>query len=323
MKYFLILFVIFNLLTSTKLYADTDIITITYDNDIFIGNDSGYTNGIFISTYDLEDQNNKPSPTLLVKPLTWSLFDKNYGFTVNAYTFGQIMMTPHDIELDTPPENDLPYTGLLFVNTTFLNIHESYADKIGTTLGVVGPLSGAEEVQKWVHKLIGSDEPRGWDTETKNELVFQFSRGRVWRSWHSDHMDMLTGAEINLGTLSSAVKAGAMLRYGSGLAKSFATPLLSSSKTTNPVAVTGGWYVYAGIDMGYTFNQIFTDGNTFQESRSIDYDHKSLGLTAGFAYSWENVFFSLTINDANAITQTDERLKDLTQYGSLTLGWRN
>ena len=73
----------------------------------------------------------------------------------------------------------------------------------------MGPSSGAEFAQEQVHSLTGSDEPEGWDTQLENEPVFQFSRGRVWRSWESadKHFDLLLDSEAKLGTISSAVTA--------------------------------------------------------------------------------------------------------------------
>jgi len=40
-------------------------------------------------------------------------------------------------------------------------IHKQYADKISTTIGIVGALSLAEKSQSLVHTLTGSDEAKG------------------------------------------------------------------------------------------------------------------------------------------------------------------
>jgi hypothetical protein len=37
------------------------------------------------------------------------------------------------------------------------------------TVGVVGPASFAEQTQKRIHEIVNADEPRGWNTQLKNE----------------------------------------------------------------------------------------------------------------------------------------------------------
>ncbi len=311
-------------LTSSVALADLNWASLTVDNDIFVGTDNGYTNGFFFSLYETEPESS--DVPLMVRPLAWSLPNTSYIGTVNSYTLAQTMITPDDITIENPPETGLPYAGMLALNRTFLAINRTYADKLSTTLGVVGPASFAEESQKFVHKIIGSDEPLGWDTQLENELVFQLTRGRLWRSWVSESgkMDFLSTAELAIGTISSSVAGGVLFRYGRGLEKSFPTPLFNSSRISNPAAVDGGWYVYTGLTPTYTFNQIFADGNTFVDSRSVDYDHSQLEFSIGFAYAWENISVTFAINDSNVIVKdsVDDELRDLTRYGALSVAWR-
>ncbi len=81
----------------------------------------------------------------------------------------------------------------------------------------------------------------------------------------------------------------------------------------------------AGAKFGYTFNQIFTDGNKFRDAASIDYNRESLGLGLGFAWSWQNYSLTFAINERNILqsSDTDEALEDLTQFGTLTYSWRS
>ncbi|TQV85956.1 lipid A deacylase LpxR family protein [Aliikangiella coralliicola] len=316
-------------------YAEFEWVSYTLDNDLFIGNDSGYTNGLSVALYDSEESSGEeggfagkdpqPKPSWMLSPLLWSLKDEGYMGAVNIYTIGQSMITPEDIQVEVPSEEDLPYAGLLFINNTFLAINENFADKISTSIGVVGPLSLAEESQKFVHELIGADEPLGWDTQLKNELVFQFSRARAWRSWISDDqsMDLVTSVEASLGTISSSVNVGVMFRYGTDLSRTYATELLNTTRTSNPAAIDGGWYIYTIVNSGYLFNQIFTDGNTFRDSRSIDYRNEFVGISIGLAYSWKDYSLSVAFNDANLISDdSEEQLKNLTEYGTITFAYR-
>lgn len=308
--------------------AEMDWFSVTLDNDLFVGEDSGYTNGIYFSAFDVGDSASLPVPEhdFWVQPLLWSMPTKGVEGAINAYTFGQTMNTPTDIEVANPGADELPYSALLALTNSYVVVNADYADRVSTTLGVVGPWALGEEAQKLVHKLTDSDEPQGWDTQIKNEVVFQLSRGRAWRTWEaaSGRVDLLTSAEIMLGTIASAIDGGVVLRYGSNLASSYATTLFSSARTANPAATQHGWFVYGGFKAGYVFNQIFTDGNTFRDSRAVDYDHEFIAVTAGLAYSWEDFALTFAINDANLLQDgsTEDAIDSLTRFGTITAAWR-
>ena len=314
------------LLTSDSLSADIDWMSFTFDNDTLINDDSGYSNGLFLSTYDVGGQTEAMSAhDFWVSPLMWSMPAQRPRAGANTYTIGQVMNTPSDITVADPPLSELPYSGMLFFTNNYLKIFDDVADRVGVTIGVVGPLSGAEATQKFVHDLTDANEPKGWDTQLENELVFQLTRGRIWRSWisTSGNIDLLTVADVEIGTISSSVNGGFIVRYGRDLISSFSIPLLSTSRTTNPASIEGGWYIYAGFSAGYIFNQIFTDGNTFRDSRSIDYDPERVGASVGVAYSWQNYSLTFAVNDVNIIQDSsNEALDELTEYGTLTFGWR-
>lgn len=306
--------------------ADFQWSSLTLDNDLFLGNDSGYTNGLYISFLDVDNSTSAPTPPWLTKILAWSLPERTLG-AYNSYTVGQTMLTPSDITVEIPSEDDLPYAALLYLNNSHITISKSdrQADKISTSIGVVGPWALGEEAQKFVHSLTGSDDPKGWDTQLKNEVVFQIGRARTWRSWvsKSQHMDIVNSAEVGLGTISSGVTVNSVFRYGSRLQDSFSTFLLGGSRASNPLAANSGWYTYIGIGAAYSFNQIFTDGNTFSDSRSFETDRESVGGVIGITKSWPGFAFSFAINDTNLIDKRDNtELKDMTRYGSFTLAFK-
>jgi len=321
------IFLSVSLSLATAANAEINWISVTLDNDLFVNSDNGYTNGLYVSLYDTGTiPNELPSHDFWVEPLMWSMQKDNIKGVINAYTIGQTMNTPSDINIIDPDEKELPYSALLSLTNSYMAVTPNYADRVSTTIGIVGPAAFGEQAQKFVHSIIGADEPQGWDTQLENELLFQFSRARTWRTWasKSDHYDLLTSADFSLGTIKSSVDTGVTIRYGRDLINSYATTLLNSSRISNPVTVDDGWFVYAGVKAGYVFNQIFTDGNTFHDSRSINYDHEFVGLTAGFAYAWEGFSLTFAVNDANIIQtgRSAKTLKNLTQYGTLTLAWR-
>ena len=49
------------------------------------------------------------------------------------------------------------------------------------SLGIVGPGSGAENLQNSFHDLIGQDHPNGWGGQIQNTPVVQLLHERTWR----------------------------------------------------------------------------------------------------------------------------------------------
>jgi hypothetical protein len=307
--------------------AEVEWMLFTMDNDTFVGNDNGYTNGIYVSWLDTPE--GKPAEIgFLARAMKWSLPDNGssgIGFSIG--TIGQTMITPDDIEEDPPilPPDDLPYGGLLFYSDTFVQVQQSHADSISVTLGVVGENSFADETQDFVHDLISSDEPCCWDEQLDDEVVFQVSRGRVWRTWVSDsgNSDFLLSADLALGTISSQVGAGFMYRYGRQMRHSYATALLISSRTTNPVSSQTGWYLFAGARASYLGNQIFLDGSKSYDDdfEEIDYQEDRVSVTVGLAYSWKEWSFTFAMNDLN-VDEDSDQAEEYSEYGTFTLAWK-
>ena len=308
-------------------HAQFDWVAVTLDNDSFVNTDDGYTNGLYISLFETgESSQSTPSHDFWITPFMWSMPKAEEREAVNAYMIGQTMITPSDISIANPGENEIPYSALLGMTNSFVTYSPTVADQVSASIGIVGPAAFGEEVQTAVHDLIGATDPQGWDTQLENEVVFQFSRARTWRTWtsNSQNFDLLLNSEITMGTIRSDINSGAVLRYGRGLEESYVTTMFANSRMLNPSAINYGKYVYFRVQTGYLFNQIFTDGNTFRDSRSVDYEHEFIELSVGLAWSWKNYSVSFAVSDANILQSgvEEETLKNLTQYGTLTFAWR-
>lgn len=297
-----------------------DAVTFTLDNDLFIASDDGYTNGIYGSWYYYGFADQQPEISWLVQPLKWSLRNKQGEFAVSAYSIGQSIFTPEDILRTNPDPDDIPYAGLLFISNTHVVSHGTYADSISTIVGVIGPISGAERMQKFFHRLTDSELAQGWGSQLENEVIFKFTRGRSWRNWVSENgrYDVLSGANIGIGTLESSINAGVTFRYGNQLSMSHVSGSFILNRTSNFIAVNNGWFAYLMIGTRLVANQINFDGNTFRDSRSVKLDHTHLALTSGLAYSWGDISATLAYADYSF---TDNEHSNLSRLGTLTIAW--
>ncbi|MFC3154334.1 lipid A deacylase LpxR family protein [Gilvimarinus japonicus] len=296
----------------------TDWLSLVWQNDLFTGRDGGgYTNGLFVSLYQVADAEPIDEP-LFTKPLNWMLND-SFDLAFNEHTVGQAMVTPADISKPVPDPNDVPYAGLLIYRASRVLVDDNIADMVRTTIGVVGPASMAEQTQKFIHKVVGSAEPKGWDYQLENEPVFALRRARVWRYELSAMTDVVLLAQARAGNLESAVGGGAIVRFGRGLANSFATTLLQQGRTSSPAAVESGWYVYGGFEADYVFNNILVNGNSYRDSPSSDLRHEQLSFTAGVSYAWDSL--SLTFGYKSG-TKLDTHDSSRDNFGTLSLAWK-
>lgn len=153
-------------------HSDFDWMATTIDNDLFIGSDDGYTNGLYLSLFDVEELTEEKvvKPHFWMYPLMWSMRSESAHLVVNSYTVGQTMSTPSDITIEEPSEDELPYSALLAITNSYTYIGSNFADQVATTIGIIGPSAFGAEAQKFVHKIVGSDEPLGWDTQRTHSL---------------------------------------------------------------------------------------------------------------------------------------------------------
>ncbi len=293
----------------------------SFDNDIFAGTDGGYTNGLYLSWYDLPDgghhsARNVPWYYRLQTALTGA---DSSGESVLTHNIGQTMITPADIQQVPPDPEDIPYSGVLFWQGSVLFGRGEVTDFSTLFLGVLGPASLAEQSQKLVHRATGSDQPQGWGYQLHNEPLIAIRYGRFWQNLHFDgnvEYDVVTGAQAGFGNFLSSVETGAYFRVGSKLDTSYSLLALSSGREINPTAHSGGWFAYVGGSVQYVLNSVFSDGNTFRDSPSVALDRRVNSATIGVALSskyWGGSF-SFT-NQGGVGSGSNGRQK----YGSVTV----
>ena len=145
-------------------------------------------------------------------------------------------------------------------------------------IGIVGPSAFGEEVQNNFHELIRSYEVRGWDNQLNDEVAFAVLAERQERFVLDDallglKLDLIPNAGVTLGTLRTDAKLGATLRYGNDLRSDFGPPRIRPAVGGSGFFEASGdfsWYLFAGAEGRAVARNIFLDGNTFQDSASVD-----------------------------------------------------
>ncbi|WBV41537.1 lipid A deacylase LpxR family protein [Pseudoroseomonas cervicalis] len=271
--------------------------TFSIENDMFGGSDRYYTNGFQFSW-------RSPSADL-PEPLTW-LNDRldwmmGPGTLRWGVALGQSLYTPQDTETTQPSLRDRPYAAFLYGAVTLNRITERTSSTFELQLGVVGPSALGEFVQNNYHDLINVDQVNGWRTQLKDEPAINAIIERKLRLPLGEvaglQMEAIPSVTLSLGNVATYAGAGGLLRIGQGLEADFGPPrirpALAGSHWIQP-RQDFGWYVFAGADGRAVARDIFLDGNTWRDSRSVDKRLLVGDFQAGVAVLWRGMRFAYT-----------------------------
>jgi len=272
-------------------------LSIVVENDIF-HSDRYYTNGVRASWLS------KPgagSAWALKAAHLFPLFPEQATVQAN-YAIGQNMYTPKDITVETLSEDDRPYAGWLYGSVGLIAETGNWLDQLELTVGVVGPASMAEDTQKLVHRNIGSKKPMGWDNQLKNEIGIGLTYQRSWRGLVSGKSlgldyDITPHAGGALGNIYTYANSGLTVRYGKQLPLDYGPPRIQPSMPGSEFFVPQikmRWYIFAGIEGRAIAHNLFLDGNTFQDSHSIDKDQFVGDLQYGIVITKKKLRVSYT-----------------------------
>lgn len=275
-----------------------------WENDAIADDDGGYTNGFVYSWGRLVDQHKRP--TWMDKTSQWLPFPDivNHQEAV-SYQVAQAIFTPSDIKTEALIDDDRPYAGLLLASLNHYRFNEKTAIHYEFILGAVGPISGAEQLQRFIHELIDANIPQGWDNQLENELVFRVGYEQLWRLHDLKlgknlEYDLLMAGDIKGGNLSSDLGAGISIRLGKGLANSFPMAWLTPGRGLASLSGTekGQWNIFATLYGNYVFNDITIDGNTFENSHSVELIHSQGRYVIGANYFFQNWSVSFSVQES-------------------------
>jgi hypothetical protein len=323
------------------------------ENDYFGGTDRHYTNGFKMAwlTGDLTDWGKRGWRQSFLEALPFVNHpgsQKNLGLAV-----GQQIFTPQDISATNPDPNDRPYAGWSYLEFSFLAKTEHVADTIAIQVGMVGPHSYADDIQTWAHHLTDNEIPRGWDYQLEDEVGLNIAWERKWRGytrtfarinradWRAGEtiasvrsrqphwgMDFMPHIGVVLGNVHTYANLGATVRAGYNLPSDFGVSMMrpaglasSPIDDADPRVNESGWslFAFAGVDARAVARNIFLDGNTFKDSRSVEKKPYVTDLSYGFGVVKDS--FQMTFTRVVRSREFETLPQNNSDFGSVTLSW--
>ena len=213
--------------------------------------------------------------------------------------FGQSIFTPDDTGAEDPDPEDRPYAGWAYGGLSFIqDTDRRRLDHLELLAGIVGPAAQGRPTQNDWHQFIGVDTANGWDRQVHNEPGIMLTYERKYRFIQpiagGFAVDAIPEAGVTLGNVMTYGEVGTMLRFGRNLEADYGPsrirPSLSGTGYFNADYLEDpfGFYVYVGAQGRAIAQNIFLDGNSWRNSRSVDKEHFVGDLTGGVALFWSN-----------------------------------
>lgn len=261
-----------------------------FENDLFADTDQYYTNAVKFTwlTKDVREyQQVLPKwlmPATRLAPRVSPPSEEEPLALYNvAFSLGQDIYTPDNIESSTLLENERPYAGWLYGGLALHRKTVTHLDTFELSVGIVGPSALGEESQNSVHRYRDIDEANGWDHQLHDEPGFLLTWQRHSRMASIEKKngfcaDFIPHYGVTLGNVLSTLNTGAESRIGYRIPKDFGTSLIRpGSILSDPFLGSEdsnsrffGFHFFLGVDGRTVGQNIFLDGNTWEDSHSVD-----------------------------------------------------
>ncbi len=282
--------------------GDSGFWSLQLENDMWGSRDDRfYTNGLQFSYVSP-----RPPPSYLDSITDRIPFYHKSDQGFFGFNLGQQIFTPEDIEESLLQINDRPYAGWLYVESIIGHRYQDLGDReklngFILTLGVVGPASFAEESQRWVHNVVGSPDPKGWEHQLSNELGIGLTYLHRWRRIfdidEARQREITIHSGVTLGNVYSYGSLGFMTRWGTHLKDDIGPPTISPGFPGLPIFNANrqmNWYLFAGLEVRAMGRNIFLDGNTNVDSHSVEKETWVADLQLGVAFHFEKFRLSFS-----------------------------
>jgi hypothetical protein len=309
--------------------------SVLFENDLFADTDRHYTNGIKLSwtSRDLRQYSHWEHTPEWMTGLFQSMDRFQPGREKNIGLFaGQKIFTPNDIQRRDLIVDDRPYAGWLYGGMSLNSKNTRALDTIEIQLGLVGPAALGEETQNFVHELRDIPTAKGWDNQLENELAFALVYQRKQRLWEFFDPGSLLGADLighiggAGGTVFTYANAGIEMRVGRNIPADFGTSLIRPGGDVSAPVLTAdaphhdprrfGVHAFAAVTGRTVLRDVFLDGNTFEDSHSVDSNTLVGDLIVGTGVAWHGM--KLTYSQVLRTREFDGQDTG-SQYGSVNL----
>ena len=307
-----------------------------FDNDVFFGKDNKISSGWSLQRHSAVVESwdalggigrwGAVFPTLAKEGLVYR----------SGIAVGQVIQTPDDLSRSDLIEDDVPYAGVLALHASWYAFSDEEFRGFNIVVGVVGPLSLAEQTQKTIHKWIDGIEPKGWDNQLSTEPVINCTYMRKKKIWRMGNpagisFDAAINGDVGLGNLFTHAGVSLEMRLGRNMEGGFMSvpnPVgldmyyMASLKPAYPEKAS--FYASLVLRGNVIVHTIFSDGNTFRDSHSVDKEPLVGQVIGGLHYERKRwgIHFNGLISADTVDTKKTFAAEGRECLGTIVVEWR-
>lgn len=211
-----------------------------FDNDTFAGEDNAFTAGLSLQYHSpLYDSWGEGRGSVFAGIERWvgrvvpGLGDDGEGGRRVRLAIGlsQQIYTPEDLSNSGLQPDDMPWAGVLGINGVMSSFNNQRLGAIQLYLGCMGPCSGAEHIQRFVHETLGVGETlSGWENQLETTPLFNLNYTYKYKlrtctdeaySPGRFAADLAVGGQAAVGNYFSFADAQVEFRFGWGMPMGF------------------------------------------------------------------------------------------------------
>ncbi|MCF6212596.1 MAG: lipid A deacylase LpxR family protein [Flavobacteriaceae bacterium] len=279
------------------------------DNDVFISinQDQYFSNGLTLQYQFLP----KTTPTTLAKK-------------IHTLQLGQYLYTPFRAYVPNIVNQDRPFAGYLFAD---FSVSKYFKDesflKMTYQLGILGPSSGAETLQKWYHRVFDLPAIAGWQYQIQDQLSVNISALYLKNMGYSTNklIDFNVFSEAKLGSVFNELSLGFVSRLGfKTLNPIFNSVLFNSNidnkKTSNSVKEC---YFFIKPQLTYVAYNATIQGSLFNNNSPLTYGVKPIKAHLQIGLKWTSKRFNYGYDVTYLTKAVDNNRVTAHKYGTITM----
>ncbi len=319
------LLIILFFISSLSLFAEEWQLKNAYfqtENDADFRDDAAYSYGGKIGALFYREES---SDSFMHIPFSDYKKSENYI----SFSFAHQLYTPKDLNESKLLVDDRPYAGYMYLQGALHQVKNNSLISLTTQVGIIGSSSKMESVQKFIHDLIGSPYPKGWQNQIKDEFILQlnFSRKEYYKLEDIYGYDAVLLPEygFELGNASTRVYASTLFRWGKNVPKDFGAFLIDNTSTSkiplhnkNKEHKKWRYYLNFSLRADAIAKNIFLDGNSFKKSHSVEKNNFILDGGYGFSIAYKRFSFDYLRRHTSKEFKTQDKYYS---YGSFLFSY--
>ncbi|RCH56846.1 lipid A deacylase LpxR family protein [Mucilaginibacter hurinus] len=288
------------------------------ENDSFLGqgSDRYYTNGFFLYYHKAVDPSRFKS--------------KNLANVIFGLELGQKIFNARSGALPDARYVDRPIAGYLYVSVSENRLYKNEINlKLTGSLAVVGPASGGEVIQNFIHDTFGFYRLNSWPYQVQNDFQLNLNAEGNRLLARTSWADLSLSGYARLGTGFTGAGIGTLIRLGNfnPLYRSVSTQSTASFNEDQPLLHKREFFFYSKPAVHAVLFDATIQGSLFRDHPVAGTEEITTSKEPvlwcnqmGLSYAGSRMIVNLGVTIESSDTKQAE--KDTHQWGSVGLMYR-